>query len=92
MATTRYTTARRMDYNVHGGRHIGSVKLLDGTILTRQEVLNGIQMGHEFHTEPANSRYEALVRPMRCASCPTTYLTTSADASREDNLDHLPTF
>lgn len=90
--TTLYITNRRMDYLVHGGKHIASVKLLDGSVLTRQQVLDRIRQGYVVYTYVASTGHQARVRPMRCTHCGTTYITTSADAFKDDNLDHLPTY
>lgn len=90
--TTLYITHRRMDYLSHGGKHISSVKLLDGSVLTRQQVLDRMRQGQVFYTYVPSTRHQARVHPMRCTHCGTTYITTSADAFKDDNLDHLPLF
>jgi hypothetical protein len=91
MATTYYITHRRMDFGVHGGKHIGSVKCSDGTVFSRQDVLNRMRLGVRFQTL-AQSGHHALVIPMRCSQCGATYITTEPDAWKDDNLDNLPLF
>jgi hypothetical protein len=92
MAATYQIIARRMDYGIHGGRHIGSVKLLNGTILTRDQVISYMRQGVAFTTYVPSTAHHAKVRLMQCVHCRTTYITTSADAFKDDNLDHLPTY
>lgn len=94
MATTAYLiTHRRMEHTPgHASVHVGRVKLLDGTILTRQQVLNYMRQNIAFNTYVPSTGHQARVLPRRCTRCNTTYLTTSRDAWKDDNLDHLPKF
>lgn len=92
MAQTYYITARRMDHTVHGGHHVGSVRLLDGSVITRQDVLARLRQGYVFDTYNPSTKHQARVIPFQCSRCGTTYLTTQADGLKDDNLDNLPLF
>lgn len=76
----------------HSSTHVGAVMLLDGTTLTRTQVLNQMRQGYTFDTYVAWTGHQARVIPRRCTRCNTVYLTTTADPWKDDNLDHLPTF
>lgn len=88
----QYITHRRMDQTVHTGKHIGSVKLRTGAVLTRDQVLNLMRQGTTFYTYNMINGHEARVIPRHCHDCGTEYITTTPDAWRDDNLDALPYF
>jgi hypothetical protein len=93
MAATYFITHRRMEASgTHAYKHVGSVKLLDGGILTRAQVLTYMRQGIAFYTYVPGTGHQAKVIPFNCTRCGTTYLTTEADAWKDDNLDQLPTF
>lgn len=94
MATASYyITHRRMEHTPgHASVHVGWVMLSDGSTMTRQQVLNYMRQGFTFNTYVPKTGHQARVLPRQCARCNTTYLTTSPDPWKDDNLDHLPTF
>ncbi len=94
MSTGTYSiTHRRMESSPSGTHvHVGWVKLLDGTVLTRQRVVNYIRQGILFNTYVPSTGHQARVHLLHCSRCNTTYLTTARDAWKDDNLDRLPTF
>lgn len=91
MAAPAIVVARRMKYTSGTHRHVGWVKLLDGTALTRDEVLAAMKRGVEFFTRAPNGQ-GARLAPFRCRTCLETFLRTDRDLSRADNLDELPLF
>jgi hypothetical protein len=81
-----------MQPGIHGGKHVGWVRLSDGRTFTRDDVLASMRQGVVFYTYAPTTGHQAKVIPYRCPRCGTTYLTTDADAWKDDNLDKLPLF
>ena len=92
MPGTLFITHRRMEPGTHGGKHVGWVRLSDNRTLSRGEVLAWMRQGIAFYTYAASTGHQAKVIPYQCPRCSTVYLTTEADAWKDDNLDKLPLF
>lgn len=71
-------------------QHIASVRLTDGSTLTRAQVIQKINGGDTFTT----SGYPAgRVYVHNCPRCGTgDYITTHPDATTTNNLDNLPAY
>jgi hypothetical protein len=68
--------------------HIEAVKLSDGAVLTRGQVITMIGQGHTFVTTGGGQVYVH-----RCPHCGTgDYITTHPDSTVTNNLLHLPRF
>jgi hypothetical protein len=72
-------------------QHVGWVRLMDGTVLSRAQVLAYMRQGIVFYTHASNGS-QAKVAPYQCRRCTQTYLRTEQDLSKADNLDELPPF
>lgn len=59
---------------------------------TLAEVIRDMESGDSFYTIGASSGVRAAVERYACAGCGKTFIRTSADASRDNNLDSLPRF
>ena len=95
MPGTAYITHRRMQSSADGTHtHVGSVKLLDGTVLTRDQVFEAMARGWAFKTyrNVGSTVVSANVIRVRCHRGQHDYLRTDADRTKVDNLDELPTF
>lgn len=92
MSAPLLITHRRMQGSADGThQHIGWVKLYDGTIYTRDEVVALLRRGYVFESfSPQGHR--ARVIAVACRRCGYTYIRTDRDMWRDDNLDMLPTF
>jgi hypothetical protein len=87
-----FITHRRMQNSADlTHRHVGWVRLNNGRELSRLDVLALMQQGYMFYTLAA-SGHQAKVHKLTCRRCRTTYLTTSPDPWKDDNLDNLPSF
>ena len=91
MATFLITHRRMQDSPGGTHLHVGWVKLLGGTTLSRSQVFSWMRDGEEFKTHAPNGA-EARVIRVRCSVCTGDYLRTARDQSRDDNLDELPQF
>jgi hypothetical protein len=70
--------------------HIEAVKLDDGTVLSRADVIVNISHGHVYYT---NGSPPALVIVHRCPHCGAgNYITTHPDSTTANNLLDLPRF
>ena len=92
MALTQFITHRRMETSADRTHvHVGWVKLMDGTVLSRAQVFAAIGGGAAFKTHAPNGSQANVIR-IRCARCRQDYLRTDRDKTKTDNLDELPTF
>lgn len=89
-----YTVTRVRNETAIGGshRHIAGVCTDHGTYYTRSQVVNSINAGNTWKTSSGGT--SATIHPIpfcRYRGCMATpYITTSPDATTQDNLDHLP--
>jgi Protein of unknown function (DUF3892) len=91
-AYTYLVTHRRMQSSPGGThQHVGWVKLLGGTVLSRDDVFRWMAEGHVFKTYAPNGQ-EARIGRVHCSLCKHDYLRTDRDLSKADNLDALPLF
>ena len=90
MGPTLFITHRRMaSAGTH--QHVGWVKLLDGRILSRDEVFAYMHAGMLFRTQAPNGSTATVIR-VHCRLGGHDYLRTDRDATKTDNLDELPLF
>ncbi len=95
MAATAYITHRKMQHTAdRTHEHVGSVKLLDGNVLTRDQVFAAMQQGQAFKTyrKVGSTTVSANVIRVHCHRGQHDYLRTDRDRTKLDNLDELPTF
>jgi len=91
MATFSITHRRMQDSPGGTHQHVGWVKLISGTTLSRGDVFLWMRNGEEFRTHAPNGQ-EARVIRVQCRICSEDYLRTDRDHSKADNLDELPKF
>lgn len=87
------TKVRKESSSDGSHRHIEGVCTIEGIHYTRAHVVASIRAGNVWTTRsPSGST--AVIRPMtycpaaRCTATP--YITTRADAQKDDNLENLP--
>ena len=73
----------------HGSTHIKSVKFSDGTILTKQQVVNKINNGNDVSTKDTAGK-TAKVRTFNRGGV--GYIRSDRDDTTKDNLGNLPKF
>jgi hypothetical protein len=90
---TAYITAVRLAYPPDRSHpHIGWVRLSDGTVETRAQVIGYINQGWNYLTYATNVP-QARVIVMDCPICGSgDYITTEPDWTEQNNLLHLPKF
>lgn len=74
----------------HGKTHIEKVKLADGSIATKQQVVNSINSGDIIRTQVAGESETPLVRTFKIDGV--DYIRSVADDIKGDNLGNLPKF
>jgi hypothetical protein len=73
----------------HGITHIKSVKFSDGTISTKQQVVNKINNGNDVSTKDTAGK-TAKVRTFQRGGI--DYIRSDRDDTKKDNLGNLPKF
>jgi Protein of unknown function (DUF3892) len=93
MAGTCYITAVRLEYPLAASHpHIGWVRLSDGTVETRGQVIQYINQGRIYLTHASNVP-QARVIVMDCPMCGSgDYIAAEPDWTEQNNLLHLPKF
>jgi hypothetical protein len=79
----------------HGERrpHIAKVKLRNGDIETKEQVIRFLDLGWKYYTDPPGGTPQARVVAVSCSSCTYgDYITTEPDYTDENNLLDLPRF
>ena len=95
MASTYYITAVHTEQPPgYSHPHITKVRLRDGTVETRDYVINFIvNFKMEYLTDPPGATASARVIVAQCPQCGSgDYITTAPDWTTENNLLDLPRF
>lgn len=73
--------------------HIAKVRLSNGTIETKAQVISYLNLGWQYYTYPPGGAPQAKVIAVSCPSCTYgDYITTEPDSTDDNNLLDLPRF